>query len=257
VVLGRAAVKRLVWPALSLAFFVAMLVAWQVAANARLINPLWFPGPDRAFAKLRQWAVTGTLWMPLGETVWRMFAGWLAACAVGISLGAAIASSSLARALFEPSAEFLRPLPASAVLPIAILVLGLSDAMIVFVVAFGSVWPVLLGAIHGFRSLDPRLAEVARTLRLTRWQRAIKFDFPGALPDIFAGMRVSISIALIVTVASEMLSSQPGIGYLMLVAARAFRSADIFAGIMVLGAVGYLTNTAVQRLEDHLLRWRP
>ncbi len=248
--------KRVFWLLVSLAFFAAALLAWKLAADAKLINPLWFPGPDRSLAKLWEWISTGVLWEPLGKTVWRMFAGWLAACLAGIALGAAIASSPLARKLFQPSAEFLRPLPASAILPPAILILGLSDAMIVFVVAFGSVWPVLLGAIHGFRSLEPRLAEVARMLRLTPWQRAWKFQLPGALPDIFAGMRVSISIALIVTVASEMLSSQAGVGYLMLVAARAFRSADIFAGIIVLGALGYLTNAALQKLEDRLLRWR-
>jgi sulfonate transport system permease protein len=185
-----------------------------------------------------------------------MFAGWLLACGVGITLGAAIASSAFARRLLQPSAEFLRPLPASAILPPAILVLGFSDAMIVFVVAFGCVWPVLLGAIHGFGNLDQRLGEVSRLLNLSSWQRAWKFQLPNALPDVFAGMRVSISIALIVTVASEMLSSQPGIGYLMLVAARAFRSADIFAGIIVLGVLGFLTNYVTQKLEDRLLRWR-
>ena len=241
---------------LGLVFFAALLLAWKLAADAKVLNPLWFPGPDRSFAKLWEWIATGALWQPLGSTVWRMFAGWLAACVVGISLGAAIASSAAARRLVQPSAEFLRPLPASAVLPPAILILGLSDAMIVFVVAFGCVWPILLGAIQGFRSLDPRLVEVSRLMNFNSWTRAWKFQLPAALPDIFAGMRVSIAIALIVTVASEMLSSQPGIGYLMLVAARAFRSADIFAGIIVLGALGFLTNYAVQRLEERLLRWR-
>jgi ABC-type nitrate/sulfonate/bicarbonate transport system permease component len=248
--------RRILWAGASLGFFCLLLLAWKLAADAKLLNPLWFPGPDRSFGKLWEWVTTGALWQPLGATVWRMFAGWLAACVAGIALGAAIASSSLARRLFQPSAEFLRPLPASAVLPPAILILGLSDAMIVFVVAFGCVWPILLGAIQGFRSLEPRLVEVSKLLNLDSWSRVWKFQLPAALPDIFAGMRVSIAIALIVTVASEMLSSQPGIGYLMLVAARAFRSADIFAGIIVLGALGFATNYAVQKLEQRLLRWR-
>ncbi|HET7669342.1 MAG TPA: ABC transporter permease [Burkholderiales bacterium] len=249
--------KRLAWFSTSVLFLAALLVAWKLAADAKLVNPLWFPGPDKSFSKLFEWVTTGSLWAPLGQTVWRMFAGWLLACAAGITLGAAIASSTLARRLLQPSAEFLRPLPASAILPPAILVLGFSDAMIVFVVAFGCVWPILLGAIHGFGSLDQRLTEVSRLLNLSAWDRAWKFQLPNALPHIFAGMRVSIAIALIVTVASEMLSSQPGVGYLMLVAARAFRSADIFAGIIVLGMLGFLTNYATQKLEDWLLRWRP
>ncbi|HVL35363.1 MAG TPA: ABC transporter permease [Burkholderiales bacterium] len=249
--------KRLGWALASLGFLLAVLAAWKLASDARLINPLWFPPPERAAVALAGWIASGELWHPLGQTVWRMFAGWLAATVIGVTVGAAIAASRLARDLFEPTAEFLRPLPASAVLPPAVLLLGLSDAMIVFVVAFGSVWPILLGAIHGFKSLDPRLAEVARMLRFSPWQRALKFQLPNALPDIFAGMRVSIAIALIITVASEMLSSQPGVGHLMLVAARAFRSAEIFAGIAVLGVLGFLTNAAMQKLEARLLRWRP
>ncbi|MFM9884451.1 MAG: ABC transporter permease [Burkholderiales bacterium] len=241
----------------SVGFLVAVFIAWQLASDAKLINPLWFPGPSRAIGVLSDWIMTSELWSPLGKTVWRVFAGWGAASIAGVAIGAAIASSAIARSLFEPTAEFLRPLPASAVLPPAILILGLSDAMIVFVVAFGSIWPILLGAIHGFKSIDPRLMEVASMLRLSVWQRIVKLQLPHALPDIFAGMRVSIAIALIITVASEMLSSQPGIGYLMLVAARAFRSAEIFAGILVLGMLGFAINFTMQRIEDRLLAWRP
>lgn len=249
--------KRFLWPAASLGFLAAALLAWKFAADAKLINPLWFPGPERSFGVLIDWIRSGDLWDPLGKTVWRMLAGWLAASVLGVALGAAIASSRFARELFEPSAEFLRPLPASAILPPAILVLGFSNSMIVFVVAFGSIWPILLGAIHGFKSVDARLIEVARLLRLSRRDLAFKISLPNALPDIFAGMRVSLAIALIVTVASEMLSSQPGVGHLMLVAARAFRSADIFAGILVLGMLGFVANSALQKLEDRLLAWRP
>ena len=249
--------QRLLRAAASIGFLAIVLLGWKFAADTRLINPLWFPGPERAIGTLLEWIKSGELWEPLGKTVWRMFAGWLTASFAGVALGAVIVSSRLARELFEPSAEFLRPLPAAAILPPAILVFGFSDAMIVFVVAFGSVWPILLGAIHGFKSVDPRLLDVARMLRLSGWERAVKIQLPNALADIFAGMRVSIAIALIITVASEMLSSQPGLGHLMLVAARAFRSADIFAGIVVLGMLGYFANSTLQWIEDWLLRWRP
>ena len=249
--------KRLLWHALSIAFLAAVILGWKIAADTQFINPMFLPGPERAFATLRGWVAQGELWRPLGLTVGRMFAGWLAASFLGVALGAAIASSRVARDLFQPTAEFLRPLPASAVLPPAILLLGLSDRMIIFVVAFGSVWPILLGAIHGIRALDPRLFEVARLMRFSAWQRAWKFQLPNALPDIFAVMRVSIALALIITVAAEMLSSLPGLGQMVLFAARAFKAADIFAGVIVLGAVGLLTNATMQWIEDRLLRWRP
>jgi len=249
--------RRAAWAAASLAFLVAVVLAWKLVADAKLVNPMFLPAPDRAFATLAGWVESGELWDPLGKTVWRMFAGWIAASLAGIALGAAIASSKRARDLFAPSAEFLRPLPASAVLPPAALLLGLSDTMIVSVIAFGTVWPILLGSIHGFKALDPRLTEVARMLRFGPLQRMFKFQLPNALPEIFAGMRVSLALALILTVVAEMLSSQPGLGHMVLVAARAFRSADIFAGIFVLGVLGFLTNSLMQYLEVYLLRWRP
>ena len=249
--------RRAAWMFASLAFLAAMFIAWKLVADARLVNPMFLPGPERAFSSLRGWIVTGELWEPLAKTVWRMFAGWIAASVLGVLLGATIASSNGAQALFAPSAEFLRPLPASAVLPPAVLLLGLTDTMIVSVIAFGAIWPILLGAIHGFRAIDPRLLEVARMLGFSRIGRVLRFQLPNALPEIFAGMRVSLALALILAVVAEMLSSQPGLGHVILVAARSFRSADIFAGIFVLGVLGFLSNSLMQRLEAYLLRWRP
>jgi ABC-type nitrate/sulfonate/bicarbonate transport system permease component len=238
--------------------FLALLIGlWKLATAAKAVNPMFLPAPEQAFAILISWIVSGELWEPLAKSVWRMFAGWLAAGVLGVLMGAAIASSRVARDLCQPTVEFLRPLPASALLPPAILLLGLSDRMIVAVIACGAIWPILLGAIHGFHSLDPRLVEVARMLGFGPGQRMVKFQLQNALPDIFAGMRVSLGLALILTVVAEMISSQEGIGHLILVAARAFKPADIFAGIFVLGVLGFVTNALMQRLESHLLRWRP
>jgi ABC-type nitrate/sulfonate/bicarbonate transport system permease component len=249
--------SRLTSAAASVAFLVLVVGLWKLVTDTKLVNPMFLPAPERAFGVLKDWIAAGELWSPLGKTVWRMFAGWLLAIVAGVGFGALIASSRIARDMFQPLAEFLRPLPASALLPAAILLLGLTDGMIVAVIAFGAVWPILLGAIHGFQSLDSRLVEVAQMLRLTPLQRTVKLQLQNALPDIFAGARVSLSLALILAVVAEMISSLEGIGHLVLVAARAFRPADIFAGIFVLGVLGFLCNLLMQKLEAHLLRWRP
>jgi sulfonate transport system permease protein len=245
------------WFAASLAFAAALVALWQVLADHGLISRVFFPAPSRAFDVLAEWVGTSELWQPLAGTVWRTVVGWLGATALGVILGAAIASSPVTRDLFEPTVEFLRPLPSSAMFPPAILLLGLTDGMVVAVVIFGSIWPILLGAIHGFRSVEPRLMELARTLRMGRLHRLRRIALPNALPEIFAGMRVSLAIALIITVVAEMLSSRPGLGQMILLAARNFRSAEIFAGVFVLGALGYVFNAILTRLEAHFLRWRP
>jgi sulfonate transport system permease protein len=238
-----------------LAFAVALLALWQAVASLRLISPVFFPGPDRAVGALLAMARTGELWAPLGETLLRTGLGWLASCTLGVGLGAAIASSRLARDLFEPTAEFLRPLPASAILPVAMLLLGLTREMTVAVIAFGALWPVLLGTIHGFTAVEPRLKEVGRALQLSPLRTFVSVSIPSALPDIFASARVSLAIALILAVVSEMLASQPGLGHLILLAARMFRSDQIFAGVIVLGAIGFVTSAALQAIEARCLRW--
>ena len=187
------------WRLASFAFAALLIALWQFAADHGLISRVFFPAPSRAFDVLREWVESGELWLPLAGTVWRTFAGWIAATVLGVILGAIIASSTTTRDLFEPSVEFLRPLPSSAMIPPAILLLGLTDSMVVAVVVFGSIWPILLGAIHGFRSVEPRLMELSRALRLGRAHRLWRIALPNALPDIFAGMRVSLAIALIIT----------------------------------------------------------
>jgi sulfonate transport system permease protein len=122
--------------------------------------------------------------------------------------------------------------------------------------AFASLWPVLLATVHGFKTVEPRLIEVARMLHLTRLELVFKIALPNAMPDIFAGLRLALTVSLILAVVTEMLSGVAGIGHNIIMAARSFRSPDLYAGIIVLGVVGYLTNIALERVEPHMLRWR-
>lgn len=247
--------KNLSWSAISLVFLVLVGLLWQFFAQREWINPLWFPSPGDTLKTLWSLISTGEMILAVGDTLRRMVGGFLAACVLGVAMGGAIASSRLLRRLLEPTAEFLRPMPASALIPVVILVLGYSEKMIIAVVVLGAIWPILLASIHGFRSLDPRLMEVAAVLQMSPWTRAMKMQLPNALPDIFSGIRISISIALIVTVAAEMLSSQPGVGYLMLMGARSFQSTEVFSGVLVLGVIGFATNILLIRVERFVVRW--
>jgi ABC-type nitrate/sulfonate/bicarbonate transport system permease component len=128
--------------------------------------------------------------------------------------------------------------------------------MVLAVVAFGAMWPVLLGTIHGFAAVEPRLLEVSRCLQLGRIDFVLKVGLPNALPDILAGMRLSLTVALIVAVVGEMIASQPGLGQAILLAARAFRASDLFAGIVLLGLIGLASNALLALAERRLLRWQ-
>jgi ABC-type nitrate/sulfonate/bicarbonate transport system permease component len=245
-----------VWRLLSFAVAAAFVALWQVVANARLVSPVFLPGPDRAWAALVRGFAGGELWAKLVGTLQHMALGWLLASAVGIVLGTLIGSSRAMRAYVAPTLEFLRPLPASAVIPVAIALFGLTQAMALSVIAFGSIWPLLLATIHGFAAVEPRLYEVARALGLSRTAVIFKIALPSASPDILAGMRLSLTVALILSVVCEMLAGLDGLGHWVLLSARAFRSADLFAGVILLGAIGTLTAQGMAAVERRVLRWR-
>ena len=250
--------KRLVDPVhlAAAGFALALVVIWQMLADWHLISPIFFPSPLRALAVLQFRLANGSLWLPLAATTLRMVVGWLLASVVGIMLGAAIGSSRLARDLLDPTLEFIRPLPASAVIPVAILFLGLSNVMSVTVIAFGAIWPVLLASVHGFSAVSLELRNVSQVLGFGRGAFLRKIALPSALPDIVAGLRVSLAVALILAVVTEMQSSLPGLGWEIFSAQRFYRSPDLYAGLILLAILGFAANYLIRLLEWRLLRWR-
>jgi sulfonate transport system permease protein len=240
----------------ALLFAAALLLTWQVLADRQIISPVFFPSPSRTLGELWFQIATGRLWDPLGATTLRMFYGFLLASLLGMVLGAAIGSSKAAREFLSPLLEFMRPLPASAIIPPAILFFGLSAKMATIVIAFGAIWPVLLASVHGFANVEPLLQELSASLKLTRREYLFKVAIPSAMPDILAGARVSLAIALILAVVTEMQASQPGLGQNILLAQRSYRSPELYAGVVTLGLLGFAINQALIWLERWLLRWR-
>ena len=239
-----------------LIFALALVALWQGVAEFRLVSPVFLPSPARAVEEIILRIEDATLWEPLLATTRRMIVGWLLASVAGIALGAAIGLSRLARELLEPSLEFLRPLPASAMIPVAVLFFGLTENMAAFVIAFGSIWPVLMSSIYGFSHVRGRLQEVSALLGLTRLEFLRKIALPSAAPDILAGMRTGLAVSLILAVVTEMQASLPGLGHDLHMAQRSFRSAELFAGLIMLGVLGVVINQGLQAVERRVLRWR-
>ena len=249
-------VSNRLWGALSIGAFAGVLGLWELVARLHLVSPVFLPPASAALSELVDGFRNGTLVVPFFASLERMLYGWLLASVIAVSIGCMIGVSQTARAYLGPILEFLRPLPASSIIPVAIAFLGLSQTMVIAVIAFGSLWPALLGTVQGVVSVEPRLYEVARALRLTRLQTIWKIAMPNALPDIFAGMRIGLSIALILTVVGEFLAGQEGLGLAILQAARRFRADQLFAGVLLLGVIGYASAVSMATLEKRLLRWR-
>ena len=248
--------SRVGWLLASIGVGLLFVLLWHLVAQARLVSPVFLPGPERVWDALVYGLTEGDLTIKTLRTIERMIFGWLLASMIGILIGAMIGVSDTARAYCEPTLEFLRPLPASAMMPVAIVLLGLSDSMVLAVIAFGALWPMLLATVHGFAAVEPRLYQVSRALGLSYSAVIWKIALPSAMPDILAGMRIGLTIALILAVVGEMLASRPGLGQAILLAARSFQSADLYAGVVLLGLIGYASGTLLSVVEQHLLRWR-
>lgn len=247
--------RRLLWLSASTLVFCLLLVLWQLIVDRGLINRVFLPPPTATWEALWRGLTQGDLLYRWGETVKRMFYGWLLASILGIFLGALIGSSRAVRAYMSGILEFFRPLPASAVVPAAIAILGFSEFMVLGVIAFGAVWPTLLATVHGFASVDPRLYEVSASLQMSKRDVAFKIALPNSIPHILSGMRLSITVALILTVVGEMLTSSPGLGSSIMLSARMFQAAPMFAGVILLGITGYATSILLDMAERRLLRW--
>lgn len=253
--MNRSRLSPMAWLG-SVAVLLALVALWWAASHGGWISRVFLPSPEATWASLEEGLGDGELWAFTLATTRRMAEGWLLASAIGVAVGALIGVSANARAYLQPTLEFVRPLPASALLPLAISIFGLNPGMVLFVVAFGAMWPVLLATIHGFVAVEQRLTEVSRCLQLNRGAFVWKIGLPNALPDILAGMRLSLTVSLIVAVVGEMIASQPGLGQAILLAARAFRASELFAGIVLLGLIGLASNALLSLVERRLLKWQ-
>lgn len=246
---------RIAWFAGSVAVAAAIVGLWQLVADHGGIQPVFLPGPDRSWHALVAGLARGDLGRLTATTVERMLYGWALASLFGIALGALIGASRVARAYVAPTLEMVRPIPVSAFMPIVIAFLGLSADMVLVVIALGAIWPVLLATVHGVSAVEPRLVEVSRVLKLGRLATLWKIALPNAQPDILAGARLGLTIALVLAVIGEMLTSEDGLGSYILFAARGFKSSEVFAGVILLGAIGLVSNLVLQAAEHRLLRW--
>ena len=185
----------------------------------------------------------------------RMGLGFGIAVVVAVTAGLLLGMSPRGRRAASPIVEFLRAIPPPALLPFAILVIGVGNSMKVFIIAFVCVWPILLNTVDGVTGVDPTLRETTRVYGIAGPDRLWRVMLPAASPQIFAGMRTSLSLALILMVISEMVASTNGIGYFVLQSQRTFAIPEMWSGILLLGILGYTLNGAFVLIERRVLRW--
>jgi ABC-type nitrate/sulfonate/bicarbonate transport system permease component len=242
------------WPGFVL--FVLILLAWEYASAYNLVDAVSIPRVSAIVASWIAGMKDGQLLTALAPSLGRIFAGFGIAVLVAVPLGLLMGSIALVYRLLEPLTEFIRPIPAAAYIPVAILFLGIGNEMKIFVVVLACLFPILLNTYGGVRGVDPVLIDTGRTFGVSRMKTLWQIVFPAALPSILTGMRISLGIALIVVVVAEMIAGNSGIGYYILDMQRIFRVPEMFAGIFTLGILGFLINFVFLKIEQRFLRWR-
>ncbi len=234
---------------------VLLISAWWVFSASSKSS--FFPPLSTIVSKTGQLWIFDHTFTDLLPSLRNLLVGFLIAVILGIALGMTLAAMPRLLDAIEPELEFLRAIPAVALIPVAIIAIGLGDDMRIIIIAFGALWPILINTIAGARSVDPIVEDVSAAFNLSRMNRTFLVRLPAAAPQLLAGARTSLSIAVVLVVVSEISGATRGLGYFVLAAQRNYAITNMWTGMLVLGIVGYGLNLLFRMLEARLLQWHP
>ncbi|MFG3489395.1 ABC transporter permease [Streptomyces sp. NPDC047972] len=236
------------------------LGVWQLLTSYDV--ELWlrfqqFPTVVEVASALGDRIGTEAYWQDLGHSLRRIAVGFLLAAVLGVAAGTAVARSRWAADVLGPLVEVVRPIPAIALVPVAILLLPTNEQGIVFITCAAALFPVLVSTRHAVRALDPVWEEAVLTLGGSRARVLFSVVLPGALPGIFGGLSVGIGVSWICVISAEMISGEYGVGYRTWQDYTVVDYPGVFVGMATIGALGRLTSTAVEALGRRATAWLP
>ncbi len=239
--------------ALQIGVPVLLLAAWWFG-SLQSTDPYFPPLPDILVQFQKLWLFDKFL-SDVVPSIANFAVGYLIAVIAGILLGVLLGLVKPLFWLLDPIVQLVRSIPAVALLPIFIALMGFGNEVRVFAIALASLFPVLISTIDGVRATEPLLLETARSYRLTRWEKLRRVYLPSAAPQMFAGALVSLQVAFIVMITSEMMGAARGIGALTLLAQKSFEVKSMWAGILLLGILGFLANLLFTLVRRRALAW--
>lgn len=235
---------------------VLLLVLWEVLARAGLVDIRIFSSPSRIIETFLPALFSGELLYHTWVSVRRIILGFLAGAIPGVLLGLSMGLFPLVRAALEPMVAITFPIPKLAVMPMIILIFGLGEASKVFTVAIGVFYLVLINTVAGVLSIDRIYLDVAKNFGASRWNFYRTVALPGALPMIFAGLKLGMGTALILIVAAELTAAQAGLGDWIWRAYDMFDIERMFTSLIMLTVLGYVFANALDLLERWVIPWK-
>lgn len=236
-------------------FVLALLGMLEALSATGMTNPVVLPPPTTIAEKLVELIGSGAFLGPTLHTLGVLLSGWLIASLLAVVLGVLMGYFQSAYRLFEPLIELIRPVPKPALIPPLFLLLGLGTAMQLAIVILGAFFAVLIPTIQGVRGVDAVQLSVARTFRAGTWRTIAYVVFPSSLPMILSGMKVALSLSLILAVLAEMLTGSAGLGAEIMDLQTMFRAADMYAWIVVLATLGFTLVVGFETLERKIVFW--
>ncbi|GAA2396910.1 ABC transporter permease [Dactylosporangium salmoneum] len=240
-----------------------VLVGWEI--YGRLGGSVFFPPLSKVLQHF------GTMWLSsdasnlyLSDLFWdqvttslsRFARGWCLAVVVGIGVGVLLGRSRVAARMYNPVVRFFTSIPNTVLLPIAVQIFGVTDGMNIFLIFLGSVWVIMINTADGVAGVDPMWLRSARSLRLGRGTLYRRVVIPAAMPQVMAGLRVSLGIGLILMVISEIYATTAGLGYQIVVAQSSFQYLSMWSAFVLIGLIGIVLNAVFSVVERRVLRWQ-
>jgi ABC-type nitrate/sulfonate/bicarbonate transport system permease component len=239
---------------LEIAVPVAIVAAWELWA--RSADSQYWPPPSTILAEFQDLWLFAQFQADVVPSLIRILLGFAIGSAIGVVLGVPIGLSMWARKFAMPHIEYWRAMPPPALLPISVILLhSIGNLQKVTFIAFFCAFPVLLNTIDGVRAIDPTLIDTARSYGIPAREQIRRIVLPAAFPQISAGMRISLSLAVIIMVVAEYFSSTSGVGYQLLNSKNTFQLNTMWAAILLIGLIGYVLNLAYLLAERRMLAW--
>jgi ABC-type nitrate/sulfonate/bicarbonate transport system permease component len=254
---SRRRVPDVVYSAASVAL---LLLVWTLVSHSSVIKPGYLPTPESMWTTFLELVRDGYQGQPLSEHVevslLRTLVGFAAGVVVGVPLGLFSGYSRRAGAMISPIMAFIRPIPPIAFIPMAVLYFGLGETGKIVLIFFVSFNYVQANAHAGAANFPIAYRRAAETLGLTRWQTFMRIVLPGALPQIFTGLKVALALSWAVVVAAELVGAQKGLGFMISDAATLFRIPVVYIGIALIGVIGLAMNLTLNWLEARIVHWK-
>ena len=228
---------------------IVLLLIWQFLGDPASVS---FPRPTTWLTGIRRLHENGSLIESLQETLVTFAFSMVVAIVMGTVMGYTIGAVTRIDRAFSPLLDFFRTLPAPAVVPVAALVLGPTLRASVAIVAFAIVWPILLNVVAATRSIPATRLDAARTLGLSRWYRLTRVVLPSLVPGAIMGIRIAVSVSLVVTLLVDMIGHGSGLGRLLLERQTRFDTQAVWGLIAIIGTAGYVINAALELIARHL-----